>query len=357
MTEGVVHRWDDTRATLTALLAWLDETRQWVEATGARDTVSQETEAVAGAAAPAPEADVVPPDLYALLAGLTALRQEVKLQTRAARSDREQAAGALTQLTNAVAQFDTLRQEEASRRAAAVQETTRVAIDILVDLHDALSRSARQADRLLATVGATLREWGTAGAVWDQQASGEMPSDGRVEQAPPQASAEEQTTATTRRGFWHWLRQCFRRPAPQPPEGWQPVVPDQPLAEAHASAAAITELRRIRSAALPMADRLEGLAEGLLLNVQRLERALAAYGIEPIACLDTPVDADLMEVVQIVTDPTQPPGVVLEEIRRGYRRHGQVYRFAQVIATRAIPQMPRESLAAAAEDEASAGEN
>jgi molecular chaperone GrpE len=83
-----------------------------------------------------------------------------------------------------------------------------------------------------------------------------------------------------------------------------------------------------------MAERLEGLVEGYRLNLQRLERLLAAYDLTPIPCLGRPVDAELMEVVQVVVDPTQPAGIVTDEIRRGYRRGGRVYRFAQVVATR-----------------------
>ena len=98
-----------------------------------------------------------------------------------------------------------------------------------------------------------------------------------------------------------------------------------------------------------MADRLEGLAEGYTLSLQRLERLLATYGIEPIVCLGQPVDAELMEVVQVVVDPSRPSGIVLDEVRRGYRRHGQVLHFAQVVATRAALPADETSPAASVE--------
>jgi hypothetical protein len=44
-----------------------------------------------------------------------------------------------------------------------------------------------------------------------------------------------------------------------------------------------------------------------------------------------------MEVVQVVADADAPPGTVTDEVRRGYRRHGRIYRFAQVVATRSEP--------------------
>jgi hypothetical protein len=183
-------------------------------------------------------------------------------------------------------------------------------------LHDALSRSARQAERILASVGATLRDWGVQPAGWDGDAVG--------------ADVASASASGTR----PWLRRWFGR-APVV----SPLVPE-----------AVAEMLRVRETAAHLADRLDGLAAGVLLNVQRLERALTAYGIEPIACLGQPVDSEAMEVVQIVTDPTHPSGVVIDEVRRGYRRHGRVYRAAQVVATRSTPQTASAPLPAAAPD-------
>jgi hypothetical protein len=95
-----------------------------------------------------------------------------------------------------------------------------------------------------------------------------------------------------------------------------------------------------------IADRLEGLSAGYELGVQRLERLLAACGIEPIECVGKPVDAELMEVVQLVTESGQPDGVVVDEVRRGYRRDGQVYRFAQVVAARPPSTRPQQTAGA-----------
>ena len=63
------------------------------------------------------------------------------------RRRREQAAQTLEQLSGAAAQLDRLRQEEASRHQTEVQEASRATVETLVELHDALSRAARQAGR------------------------------------------------------------------------------------------------------------------------------------------------------------------------------------------------------------------
>jgi len=358
MRDGPLNRWDEARQTLTDLLAWIEDSRQWVAAAGALEApcapdlhlVAQGS--VPGAAAAPemttssalPEADTAPPDLFALLAALTALRHEVKLQTRTARHDQEQAAGALEQLSTTVAQLERLQQDEASRREAAVQEAQRVAADTLLELHDALSRSVRQAEQILASVGATLRAWSVPRVDWEH---GGTPCRGEtLPETPEQAAVAFAETGPVR---VTWLRRWFGRPVPRP-TGAVSSVETQESVIRTSVLAALAELHQIRSGAAPMADRLEGLAEGVRLNAQRLERALATYGIEPIECLGKPVDAALMEVVQIIADPTQPVGVVLDEVRRGYRRHGRVYRFAQVVATRVTPPADRESPLTEAQD-------
>jgi hypothetical protein len=53
-----------------------------------------------------------------------------------------------------------------------------------------------------------------------------------------------------------------------------------------------------------------------------------------------------MEVVQLVTESGQPDGVVVDEVRRGYHRDGQVYRFAQVVAARPPSTRPQQTAGA-----------
>ena len=328
VNDGLPPRWHEASETLTTLLTWLAETGQWVETTAVPQTESgspallavaaADTTLASGSTAAAAseirpeEEEVTGPDLFTLLAALTALRQEVRLQTRSARHDREQTAQALEQVLRTVAQIDTTRQAEMSRYEAALQDAERAMAEALVEVHDAFSRATREAERVVAAVATGLRQW----------SAGLRPGQDSVT-ATPQALVPAAPAASLpgrQPSVFSWLRACFRRPVR--------------VAETRNPDAAAV-LQQYCSAAGPMADRLDGLAAGYRLSLERLERLLATYGIEPIACLGQPVDAELMEVVQIVVDPSQPSGMVLDEVRRGYRRHGRVYRFAQVVATRA----------------------
>jgi molecular chaperone GrpE len=69
---------------------------------------------------------------------------------------------------------------------------------------------------------------------------------------------------------------------------------------------------------------------GYAMSVGRLERALQQYGLEPIPAVGRPFDPEQMEVVDVVPDSGQPPGEVIEEVRRGYFWRGRVFRYAQV---------------------------
>ena len=353
MNDGLPPRWREVSETLTTLLTWLAQTGQWVETTAAAvaqtepggpallasavsdalptsgttaaasgSEISPEEEG--GALSCAPSADAVAggasvnPDLFTLLAALTALRQEVKLQTRSARHDREQTAQALEQVSHTVAQIDTMRQADMRRSEAALHDAERGIAEALVDVHDAFARATREAERIVASVATELRQW--SGWLRPGQDSATETPPGLTPAAPGGSPAAAQ------QGVFSRLRARFSRHVNLPAR-----LPDP------ATLAAAAVLQQCCSAARPMADRIEGLAAGYRLSLQRLERLLATYGIEPIACLGQPVEAELMEVVQVVVDPSQPSGVVLDEVRRGYRRHGQVYRFAQVVATRAVP--------------------
>lgn len=344
MSEPRRTRWQEVGETLSDLLAWLEESKQWAEATaglgelsdaaagppapawevGAAETVLA---APVGASEPAGElaAEAASPDLFGLLAALTALRQEVKLQTRASRQDREQAAGALEQLSGAVGLLERRRQEDASRYQAEVQQASRATVETLVELHDALSRAARQAGSIVESASATLRGWSQTEEAWDnRQDGGQLPM--RIASGQWSASRADDSVGVRLWGWlWRWVRRVAGESAP---------MAGRELPSYSDGRDARIELRRLWSEAVSLADRLEGLTAGYMLGVQRLERVLAAHGIEPMACLGHPVDAERMEVVQIVADPAQIPGIVMDEVRRGYLQGGRVYRFAQVVATR-----------------------
>jgi molecular chaperone GrpE len=70
------------------------------------------------------------------------------------------------------------------------------------------------------------------------------------------------------------------------------------------------------------------------MSLQRIERALEQYELEPIPTAGRPFDPETMEVVEVVTEPGRTSMQVLDEIRRGYFWRGRVFRFAQVRVAR-----------------------
>ena len=99
-------------------------------------------------AVPPPPAPV---DWDTLVAGWTALRHEINLQTRASRAQLEQNAQALAALTDAVA---ALREVEPPRAVEppADDEAVRPLLKTLIDVHDALALAHREVQRLNANL-------------------------------------------------------------------------------------------------------------------------------------------------------------------------------------------------------------
>lgn len=333
MNDHPHRRWHDVRTMLTDWLAWLDETQRWVETTavadrhasfepaGAPPTLASEA-VEAPDAAPASRAD-----LSTLLAAMIALRQEVNLQTRSARRDREQASESLEVLSTVVDRLN--REAEAEGTATEVDS---VHVDVLLELHDALSRAERQASQVIASAVDTLNDWRTR-----QQIETQPEADAEPAEVPVDADAP--ATAAKPRAFGRW-RGWFSgsaKPAVEPPATTHEQADHAAMADDMPGRIDISD------AAGRMADRLEGLMIGYRLSLQRLERTLLTCGIEPIPCLGRSVDPELMEVVQVLSDTTQPPSIVADEVRCGYRRYGQVYRFAQVVATRSDATSPHAS--------------
>jgi molecular chaperone GrpE len=88
--------------------------------------------------------------------------------------------------------------------------------------------------------------------------------------------------------------------------------------------------RRLLCRQYPGLDRLSAALSGLQMSERRIERLMTDVGIERIASVGRPFDPETMEAIEVVTVAEQPPGTVLEELRRGYLWRGRVFRFAQV---------------------------
>jgi molecular chaperone GrpE len=214
-----------------------------------------------------------PVDLFTLVGQFTALRHEVNMQTRAARSAVEQNAEVLKQIAT--------RGEPAA--ASTGDDALRPVAKALIDIADALALSLRQMERL--------RE--SADPLLSDLASGD-----REPPAPAPAP-----------GFFARL---FGSPAPAAP------VPDD------RAKLAADKLRQLVAAA----------ADGYAMGLRRVERVLPTLELERLSCTGKVFDPEAMEAVEVVGDSGQPPGTVVEDVRPGYRWRGKVFRFAQVKVAR-----------------------
>jgi molecular chaperone GrpE len=299
-----------TPAAIDAILA---DFRSWLE------------RAAREGALPPLEPPVEPPvDLHTLLGQMTALKQEVHLQTRAVRTQQEQNAAGLEQLTAAV---EKLRQAQAAIRPTedrAVDDALRPVLLTLIELHDAGAIAARELERARKTASVP-----TNGAT----ANGQTPKFESILQ-------DLLGLARMPRGWFSLgsvnetaLNDCaaaLRRE-------------HQTQLDAFRQASESTEHRAVHS--VQQVDRvLDSLATGFGMSLQRVERALQKHGLERIGAVGDTFDPEVMEVVEVVRDSDAPNGAVLEVVRPGYLRKGRVFRYAQVrVAKREIPVPTRES--------------
>lgn len=74
--------------------------------------------------------------------------------------------------------------------------------------------------------------------------------------------------------------------------------------------------------------------EGLEITLRRLEKTLDRYGVEAILCVGVSLNPRTMKAVKVAEDEKQANGMVLEEIRKGYIRYGEVLRLVEVVVNR-----------------------
>lgn len=228
---------------------------------------------------PEPVAATPQVDLFTLVGQFTALRHDVNLQTKAVRAAVEQNADTLKQLAALTPTRDD--EEGDDEPVADDSESLRPLVKSLLDVADALAVSLRQMEKLREAVEPLLADLTAA----------ELPPP-----APPP-------------GFFARLLASAPPPAARP----------GPNADAAAE-----KLRQLAGSA----------ADGYAMSLRRVERALAAAGLEPIPAAGRPFDPDLMEVVDTAADTGESPGTVVEAMRAGYRWRGRVFRYAQVKVAR-----------------------
>jgi molecular chaperone GrpE len=231
---------------------------------------------------PAAEPDV-PFEVATVVQQFTALRHEVNLQTKASRAQLEQNAAALEALQQAIEPRDEVSDDG--------NELLRPLLKTLVDAHDALSLAECEVQRLRSKAPAPL-----------------------LTSAPPDIKIKVPHWA-------RWLGLDFSIEAQLAPlRAWvatQSGMPSLPHDDTHRQA-------------------LDALMVGYRMSLQRIERALEQYGLKPIACVGQPFDPETMEVAEVMREPGRTGTEVLQEIRRGYRWHGRLFRCAQVRVARPL---------------------
>jgi molecular chaperone GrpE len=233
---------------------------------------------------PAAAAPTEPVDLHTLLGQFIALRHEVNLQTKAVRAQQEQNAEALDQLGEAV---ELLRQQRQQPAAATGDEeaAVRPLLKTLIDVHDSLNLASREVQRVQTAVLPAL----------DQRAP--------------------------------------KSPAPVTVPIWASLLGAG--GAVRKALAAAEERREADGQALARVRQLvTSIVTGYTMSVQRVERALAQYGLEALPCVGQPFDPERMEAVEVVAEAGRTTTEVIEEVRRGYLWRGRVFRFAQVRVAR-----------------------
>jgi len=213
--------------------------------------------------------------LIDLVEEFTALRQEVKLQTKSGRGLFEQTETTLSALRQAIEQFRSVEPKEAQ----AVWTAGKALVEALADLDEAIDRGYREIER-----------------------------------------ARRQIADVSVRALETALNDLYRS------RSW---IRRRLLRAYHDQAIEIVNRDR-----LSRHQFFDSFAEGYGLIQKRLRRVMASERIERIPCEGNPVDPELMTVLEVVELPDQPPGTVAKELRPGYTWRGRVIRYAEVMAVR-----------------------
>jgi molecular chaperone GrpE len=210
-----------------------------------------------------------------LVEEFTALRQEVKLQTKSSRGLSEQTDNVLAALRLAIEQFRSVEPKEAQ----AVWTAAKALAEGLADLDEALDRGYREIERA------------------------------RQQIADESLRALETALNDLYRGR-SWIRRRLLRP-------YHNQV--------------IEVVRRDVSS---RHDLFNSFQEGYGLIQKRLRRVMASEQVNRIPCEGRVVDPELMTVLEVVDLPDHPRGTVIKELRKGYTWRGRVIRYAEVQAVR-----------------------
>jgi molecular chaperone GrpE len=271
-----------------------------------------------------PEPPAEPVDLATVVGQFTALRHEVNLQTRAVRSQQEQAGQALDKLQEALDLARRAGQDQGEATLSA--DEARSVVKALLDAHDALGLAEREVARIQAAL-AELRPFPDTAEAASAPAA-----------LPPLAEAPRIT-------FPWWARWLgLHRRLQHQISTWETWLDDVTpryrglltwqgqleTAQARLSAARQAAAADFTAACTRLRHSLDALLAGYAMSLQRLQRTLEQLGLEPVAAVGEPFDPEVMEVVEVVVEPERFGAIVLDEVRRGYVWRGRVLRYAQV---------------------------
>jgi molecular chaperone GrpE len=248
---------------------------------------------------PVPSEPSEPIDLHTLLGQFIALRHEVNLQTKAARAQQEQSGATLEQLSAALEALRTSRAEAREAESQAQIELVRPLLKSLIDVYDALSLASREVERVQGSLVSSPDQIGAS--------------------VPPGPEVAAEPARPPKKRFWaQWF-------------GSSSSANELARAERERHKLEREQERRRYEEAIGHARQLfDSLLTGYRMSLQRIERVLEQQGLEPIACVGDSFDPEQMEAVAVVADSDRPAGEVIEEVRRGYRWRGRVFRYAQV---------------------------
>jgi molecular chaperone GrpE len=255
----------DIEATLDKFRLWLLEARARGDGSAMREPSSN-----SGAHARARELGIID-----LIEEFTALRHELKLQTKSGRSLIDQSDATVLALRQAVEQVRAVDAKDAQ----AVWGAAKTLVEALADLDEALRRGECE-----------------------------------IERARRQIATESLSRLTS------ILETNYRR------RSW---LKRRILRSYHHEV-----IEAVRSDGPARAQLFDSFLEGYGLISKRLRRVLVAEQIAHIPCEGKPVDPQLMTVIEVVDEPRDRPGTVVKELRRGYTWKGRLIRCAEVQAVR-----------------------
>jgi molecular chaperone GrpE len=253
----------------------MERFRAWLEQTRTETAVEEGDSAASGGESSDEAVCAGGVGFLQLVQEFTALRHELKLQTKSARGLEERTEQTLAALHEAAAEFRAVEAKEAEAAAKASEPYVRS----LVELDEAVARGRLAVENTRRRIAEEGEE--RFRGPW-AELSGRLPT---------------------------WKRWLCRR--------W--------LREVEALC---------RRQFQETATVLDAMENGYLMLQNRLQKNLAEREISRIECLGRTVDPHCVTVVEAVDDPSQRSGTVVEVVRPGYFWKGDVYRFAEVRAVR-----------------------